>query len=119
LPQLYGKTWATNVNGNLLVLNHLAILRAGGTPANLPELKVYADYKADGNDRPRISEEPAVNSYLVEKGVLYRVFPSKDGAISCMDILFGVDGATTARAGKLIYVGSGTRYVADFKPQLQ
>jgi outer membrane protein OmpA-like peptidoglycan-associated protein len=119
LPQLYGKTWATIVNGNLLVLNHLAILRSGGTPANLPELKVYANYKGSSSDRPSISEEPAVNSYLVEKGALYRVFPSKDGVISCMDILFGVDGATTARAGKLIYLGSGTRYVADFKPQLQ
>jgi outer membrane protein OmpA-like peptidoglycan-associated protein len=34
LPQLYGKTWATNINGNLVVLNHVAVLRDGGAPAN-------------------------------------------------------------------------------------
>ncbi len=119
LPQLYGKTWATDVNGNLVVLNRLAVLRDGGVPANLPELKVYQDYKPNSNSKAKVNEEPAVNSYLVEKGVLYRVFPKGDGGLKCMDILFALDGSTSAKAGKLIYVDGGKSYVADFKPQLQ
>jgi len=120
LPQLYGKTWATDVNGNLVVLNHVAILRDAGAPANLPELKVYAQYKPGSNAKPVVNEEPAVNSYLVDKGVLYRIFPKGVGGLKCMDVLFGTDGATTAKAGKLLYGStSANRYVADFKPQLQ
>ena len=119
LPQLYGKTWASDVNGNLVIINHLAVLRGSGVPANLPELKVYAQYKPGTNKKPDVSEEPAVNSYLVDKGVLYRMFPRGDGGLKCMDLLFGTDGATTAKAGKLIYASGRNRYVADLKPQLQ
>lgn len=119
LPQLYGRTWAASMNGNLLVLNHLAVLRDGAVPANLPELKVYADYKSGSNPKAQINEQPAVNSYLVDKGVLYRVFPKGGGGLKCMDILFALDGSTTAKAGKLIYEDSGNSYVADFKPKIQ
>ncbi len=119
LPQLYGKTWASDVNGNLVVINHLAVLRGNGAPANLPELKVYAQYRPGSNKKPEVSEEPAVNSYFVEKGLLYRIFPRGDGGLKCMDLLFAVDGATTAKAGKLIYVGGTNQFVADFRLQIQ
>lgn len=119
LPQLYGKTWASEVNGNLVVINRLAILRDGGAPANLPELKVYAQYKPGNGKKPDVNEEPQVNSYLVDKGVLYRMFPRGAGGLQCMDVLFGTDGASTAKGGKLVYAGGGNRFVADFKPQIQ
>ena len=117
-PQLYGKTWAGDVNGNLVVINRLAILRDGG-PANLPELKVYAQYKPSVAKKPEVNEEPRVNSYLVGQGVLYRMFPRGDAGLKCMDLLFSTDGATTAKGGKLIYTAGATDFVADFKPQLQ
>lgn len=119
LPQLYGKTWASEVNGNLVVINRLAILRDGGAPANLPELKVYAQYKPNNGKKPDVSEEPQVNSYLVDKGVLYRMFPNGGAGLQCMDVLFGTDGSTTAKAGKLVYAAGSSRFVADFKPQIQ
>lgn len=119
LPQLFGKTWATDVNGNLVVINHLAVLRDGGAPANLPELKVYAQYKPDASKKPNVSEEPAVNSYLVDKGVLYRLFPRGGAGLKCIDILFATDGSKVAKGGKLIYASGSSSYVADFKPQLQ
>ncbi len=119
MPQLYGKTWADNVNGNLVVINRLAILRDGGTPANLPELKVYAQHNPSNVKKPVISEEPRVNSYLVGEGVLYRLFPRADGGIKCMDLLFATDGSTTARGGKLVYDAGATQYVANIKPQVQ
>lgn len=119
LPQLYGKTWASEVNGNLVVINRLAVLRNGTTPANLPELKVYAQYKPGNGKKPDVVEEPQVNSYRVDKGVLYRMFPRNARGVQCMDVLFALDGSTTARAGKLIYSKANSRYVTDFNPQLQ
>lgn len=119
LPQLYGKTWAGDVNGNLVVINRLRVLRDGGTPANLPELKVYAHYKPDTGQKPTVNEEPPVNSYLVGQGVLYRMFPRGDAGLKCVDLLFAVDGSTSARAGKLIYGAGSSQFVADFKPQMQ
>lgn len=119
LPQLFGKTWAGDINGNLVVINHLAVLRDGGTPANLPELKVYAQYKPGTSKKPEVNEEPRVNSYLVGQGVLYRMFPRGDAGLKCLDVLFGTDGATAAKGGKLIYTAGASDLVADFKPQLQ
>lgn len=119
LPQLYGKTWASEVNGNLVVINHLAVLRSGTTPANLPELKIYAQYKAGSGKKPDVIGEPQVNSYRVDKGVLYRMFPRNARGVQCMDVLFALDGSKSARAGKLIYNKANGRYVTDFNPQLQ
>lgn len=119
MPQLFGKTWADNVNGNLVVINRLAILRDGGTPANLPELKVYAQHNPGNVKKPTLSEEPRVNSYLVEQGVLYRIFPRPEGGIRCMDLLFATDGSTSAKGGKLVYAAGAAQYVANIKPQVQ
>jgi hypothetical protein len=120
LPQLYGKTWASLLNGHLVVINRLRVLRDGAAPANLPELKVYAQYKPNANKQPDVREQPHVNSYLMDKGVLYRMFTTnKAGGLQCIDLLFGVDGSTTAKAGKLIYSGGSELLVADFTPQLQ
>lgn len=119
MPQLFGKTWADNVNGNLVVINRLTILRDGGTPANLPELKVYAQHNPASVKKPTINEEPRVNSYLVGQGVLYRIFPRPEGGIKCMDLLFATDGSTTAKGGKLVYSAGVSQYVANIKPQVQ
>lgn len=119
MPQLFGKTWADNVNGNLVVINRLAILRDGGTPANLPEVKVYAQHNPANVKKPNISEVPRVNSYLVGQGVLYRMFLRPEGGIKCMDLLFATDGSTSAKGGKLVYAAGEGQYVANIKPQVQ
>lgn len=119
MPQLFGKTWADNVNGNLVVINRLAILRDGGKPANLPELKVYAQYNPAVSKKPVVSEEPKVNSYIVGEGILYRIFPSGEAGLKCMDLLFATDGATSAKGGKLVYTADASNFVANIKPQVQ
>jgi hypothetical protein len=119
MPQLFGKTWADNVNGNLVVINRLAILRDGGTPANLPELKVYSQYNQANSKKPMVNEEPRVNSYLVGQGVLYRIFPRGDGGLRCRDLLFATDGSTSAKGGKLVYTTGTAQYVANIKLQVQ
>jgi len=119
IAQLYGKTWAGDVNGNLVVINRLAVLRDGGAPANLPELKVYAQYKPGSTKKPEVNEEPQVNSYLVGQGVLYRMFSRGDADLRCVDVLFATDGSSSAKAGKIVYGPATASYVANFKPQVQ
>ena len=119
MPQLFGKTWADNVNGNLVVINHLAILRDGGKPANLPELKVYSQYNPAISKKPVVNEEPRVNSYVVGEGILYRMFPRGDAGLKCMDLLFATDGSTSAKGGKLVYTTGSADFVANIKPQVQ
>lgn len=119
LPQLYGKTWAAEINGNLLVINRLSVLRNGAAPANLPELKVYKQTPPPPGRKADIVVEPQVNSYRVDKGVLYRMFPTNAHGVQCMDILFALDGSTTSRAGKLIYTKANERYLADVKLEIQ
>lgn len=118
-PQLYGKTWASMVNGHLVLVNRLAVLRQGGQPANLPELKIYTQYRPNSSKRPDVTQEPEVNSYIVEKGLLYRMFTKGGAGLRCVDLLFDGAGGNTAKDGKIIYSDGAQRFVADFKPQTQ
>lgn len=117
-PRLYGKTWVAEVNSNLVVLNRVYVLRENGEAPTPPQLNVYAAYK-DPNQKPDISPATTVNSYLVGKGVLYRVFPNQTSGVSCVDVLFPTDGTTEARSGRIIYSTDKSLYVANFKPQMQ
>lgn len=117
LPGLYGTTWFDKINGNLVVINHLAVLRDGSTPS-LPELKFYANYDdKNPNVAPNWAGRPAVNVYQGGNGLLYRVFVGEGNAARCLDILFPVGGGFTARDGKVVYGTIDAPYVADFKPQ--
>jgi len=120
LPGLYGKTWAEQVNGHLVVLNKVAVLASNGAAANLPEFKVYTDYNAASGATaiPALSATPEVNTYLGDKGVLYRMFMAGKGGLSCVDVVFGNDGAVRAKSGRLIYSRSARLMSADFKPML-
>jgi len=117
-PRLYGKTWAAEVNTNLVVLNRVYVLRENGEAPILPQFNVYAGYR-DANQKPDLSPTTAVNSYLVGKGVLYRVFPNQSSGVNCVDVLFPLDGTTEAKAGKIIYSTDKSLFVANFKPQMQ
>ena len=86
LPGVYDTSWAGLVNGHLVALTHVAVLRDGGSPSRNPELFVYRDYKGDRNAKPDHTGSPEVNTYRGEKALLYRVFAS--GPIRCMDIVF-------------------------------
>jgi outer membrane protein OmpA-like peptidoglycan-associated protein len=120
LPGLYGKTWAEQVNGHLVVLNKVAVLASNGAAANLPEFKVYTSYAAANSASvlPTLSVTPEVNTYLGDKGVLYRMFLNGKGGLSCVDVVFGNDGAVRAKSGRLIYSHSARLMSADFKPTI-
>ncbi|NGZ86130.1 OmpA family protein [Duganella aceris] len=120
LPGLYGKTWAEQVNGHLVVLNKVAVLASNGAAANPPEFKVYTGYDPAASARaaPAVSATPEVNTYLGDKGVLYRMFLNGAGGLSCVDVVFGSDGAGRAKTGRLIYTRGARLMSADFKPTI-
>ncbi|RZT04002.1 Glycine zipper [Duganella sp. CF402] len=120
LPGLYGKTWADIVNGHLIVLNKVAVLAGDGAAANLPEFKVYSGYNPSNSASavPTLTATPAVNTYLGNKGVLYRMFLNGKGGLNCVDVVFANDGAAQAKSGRLLYSRSARLMSADFKPAI-
>ncbi len=120
LPGLYGKTWSDTVNGNLVVLNHVSVLRDGATPANPPELKIYANYdpSKNRNPKPDVQQYPNVNTNKGSKGILYRIFAQSEKGVQCMDVLFPIAGGNSAKAGKVIYNRGSEPFAANFKPSM-
>lgn len=116
LPGVYDSSWVASVNGHLLALNHVAVLRDGAVPARNPDLLVYRDYQGDAKARADFTSKPEVNAYMGKNGLLYRVFSA--GPVQCMDILIPHQKATTASSGNLIYPGQGDYFQKDFSPRL-
>ncbi|QLG89373.1 OmpA family protein [Chitinibacter bivalviorum] len=120
LKGLYDTSWHDTLNGNLLMLNHVAVLNDSAAPAKLPEFKIYADYDPQKSKtaKPDITAKPNVNTYRGSKGVLYRVFTQGTGGIQCMDVLFPSQGGMAAKTGKVIYQQQGEFYVAEYRPKM-
>lgn len=120
LNGLYNTSWHDTLNGNLVMLNHVAVLSDSTAPTKPPELKVYAAYNAQNSKtaKPDVLYTPAVNTYRGSKGVLYRVFTKGAGGIQCMDVLLPRNGGFEAKTGKLIYSQQGDLFAADYKPKM-
>lgn len=116
LPGVYDSSWVAQVNGHLLALNHVAVLRDGAVPARNPDLLVYRDYQGNTKAKADFTSKPEVNAYMGKNGLLYRVFSA--GPIQCLDILIPHQQATAATSGNLIYPGQGDYFQKDFLPRL-
>jgi outer membrane protein OmpA-like peptidoglycan-associated protein len=114
LPGMNGRAWAGLVNGNLVTLSPVAVLRDGGDVPKNPVAYVTRDYA--GGKRRATSINAVANAYEGENSILYRVFMQPEGAaVSCMDLVLRKTGDGAA-GGKLYYDHAGNVYVADFKP---
>lgn len=69
LPELYSTSWQDILNGNLLILNKVAVLRDAAAPTPSPEFKVYANYdpQRNRNAKPDLTMMPTVNVYRGSK----------------------------------------------------
>lgn len=114
LPGLYGTSWYDRVNGNMVALTDVAVLRDGALPARRPTLMVFAPDSQAQASKPNFQSTPEVNTYQGERGLLYRVF--SEGPITCMDIVFPRDRALPGKAA-LYYARGGSALVAEFSPQ--
>ena len=118
VPGLYGKTWTERVNGHQVVINKVAVLASEATLAQVPEFKVYANYDParNRNPAPDVSIRPAVNTYLGEKGILYRIFAEGAAGMQCVDIVYSRGANKSASGGNIVYARNSQLYVSPFKP---
>ena len=118
VPGLYGKTWTERVNGHQVVINKVAVLASEASLAQIPELKVYAHYDpaTNRNPKPEVAMRPEVNTYLGERGILYRMFTNGAAGMQCIDIIYARNGGSSAKGGDIVYAHDNRLYVTAFKP---
>ncbi len=115
LPGAYNSSWAGMVNGNLLALTHVAVLRDGAAPVGSPEILIYKDYKSP-NDQPTFRGQGTVNAYRGDKALLYRVFSG--GPVKCIDVMIPVANAADASGSEILYDRGKTLYWAPYKAKI-
>ncbi|WP_417820978.1 OmpA family protein [Terasakiella sp.] len=119
LPGLYGTSWVDqNVNGHLVGLSKVSVLRDSGIVPEDPTVFVYENFKP-GDEKPSLKADGKAEATVGEKGVLYRTFFSKQAApLICMDVVFSLKDKGHSSFGKLFYAKNGDIYAADFKPEI-
>ncbi len=116
LPGYNNRVWAQTVNGHLVMISPVSILRADAAVDRQPFIQVVQDY-AQGNRKALVKADAVANTYEGEDRVLYRVFLKDPKApLSCMDVVFS-KGSAQATDGILVYPKrDGEAYSAQFVP---
>lgn len=119
-PGAYGTSWTGKVNGHLVALNNVAVVRAGGLPAANPTVLIFKNYdeKGGASRKPEFSSVPAVNSYAGTKGVLYRVFFAKGAPLRCLDVVLPSKAPFRAEQGYVYQDKNEHTYATDFRPEV-
>lgn len=117
LPGVYGTSWSDSVNGHLVALTNVNVLRDGGQPASRPDVMVYKNYVAGTNPKPDFSMPADANAYQGSKALLYRVFLSS-GPLRCIDMVIPNKSADTAPKSVLVYLRDSKLYEAGFSPRI-
>ncbi|MDH4564185.1 OmpA family protein [Pseudomonas sp. BN411] len=115
LPGYNNRVWANTVNGHLVTVSPVSILRENAQVDRQPILQVVQNY--DQNTKNKAQTIKAVaNTYEGESQVLYRVFATGDKAsVSCMDLVFSKGNAQVTE-GALFYAAGSEAYVASYMP---
>lgn len=117
LPDMNGRAWAGLVNGNLVTVTPVAVLRDGARIAQDPTTFVTAHY-TDGAREASKPMPSTANAYEGEDSILYRVFVHFEKApLECYDVVIPKSGNGVATAGKLFYDRAGTPFVSTFQPR--
>ncbi|MDH4582077.1 OmpA family protein [Pseudomonas sp. BN415] len=115
LPGYNNRVWANTVNGHLVTVSPVSILRENAQVDRQPILQVVENY--DQNTKNRAQTIKAVaNTYEGESEVLYRVFArDAKASVSCMDLVFSKGNAKVTE-GALFYAAGSDAYVATYVP---
>lgn len=116
LPGAYNSSWAGMVNGNLVALTHVAVLRDGASPVGNPEVLIYKNYRGNSADKPFFKGAGEVNAYRGDKALLYRVF--SDGPVKCVDVMIPTANPSDGSGSELLYDHGKTLYSASYNPKI-
>ncbi|WP_296946757.1 OmpA family protein [uncultured Massilia sp.] len=119
-PGAYGTSWVGRVNGHLLSLNNVAVVRAGGLPANNPTVLIFKDFSEKGgvSRKPDYSIVPVVNTYAGSRGTLYRVFFDKGAPLRCIDVVLPASAPFKAEQGFVYQDRQQQTFASAFKPEV-
>ena len=115
VPGLYNTSWFGKVNGHLVALTNVAVLRDGGAPARKPNLLIYRNYADGSNVAATYRSAPEVNTYQGEKALLYRVFA--EAPIRCIDVVIP-NRSNTAPNSNMIYALNGRLHQVNYAPSI-
>lgn len=109
------RVWANTVNGHLVTISPVSILRDNAKVAQQPFVQIVENYnQSDSKTHGKL--QAIANTYEGESEVLYRVFvKSADMAVSCMDVVFSKQEPKTLE-GALFYDHNDESYTATFTP---
>lgn len=109
------RVWANTVNGHLVTISPISILKDNAEVGKQPFLQIVDNY-TEGNRKAKPKLSAIANTFEGENKVLYRVFTSKASApISCIDIVFEKEDAK-AFDGQLFYPDGSSHRVSKFVP---
>jgi outer membrane protein OmpA-like peptidoglycan-associated protein len=121
LPGLYRTSYASLVNGHMVGMTDVAVLRDGSEPVGRSPLLVFRNYAGakEKGRKPDLELPTAVNVYPGQEALLYRLFVEKpDAPLACVDLVFPYKPPFGARYGKLYYEKNGQSYAADYLPTI-
>jgi outer membrane protein OmpA-like peptidoglycan-associated protein len=115
LPGYNNRVWANTVNGHLVTISPVSILRESVEVAKQPFIQVVKNYD-QGNRKALPSLKAVANTYEGEREVLYRVFINEPtAAVSCIDVVFS-KGNAKAERGALFYPAGNDSLTVAYVP---
>ena len=117
LPGTAAASWAGKINGHMVGMSNVAVLRDGGQPASRPDFYIWKNYEDGSKAAADLKVNPEVNAYLGDKALLYRVFLT-EGPVRCLDMVIPKSAAGTAPNSNIVYEHNSALYQADFSPTI-
>lgn len=115
LPGYNNRVWANTVNGHLVTISPVSILRESAEVAKQPFIQVVENYD-QGNRKALPNLKAVANTYEGEREILYRVFMSEPtAAVSCIDVVFN-KGDAKAERGALFYPEGNDSFTVAYVP---
>ena len=117
LPGTAASSWSGKVNGHLLGMTGVSVLRDGAQPASNPTFFIWKNWVAGSKAAPDLKTTGSVNAYQGDKALLYRAF-FVDGPVRCIDMVIPNGTPNTAPTSTLVYARAGGLYEADYSPTI-
>lgn len=116
LPGMNGKVWAAKVNGHVVYVNPVAVLKDDGQLAQQPQVAITKNYDK-GQRNISGKYQTVATTYKGQDNILMRLFIDDEAApVQCMDILLPY-GGTQAQQGSLHYGKANSNYVVGYSPR--
>jgi len=121
VPGMNGSIWLSKVNGHLVSLSGVKVVKDNFEPVGSPQGAVYKGYSGQNKDaQPDYKGKTVAETFEGNDSFLYRVyFNGKGGPLECIDLVMPKHARKSheAIAGLIYYQDSGKLKSADYKPR--